>query len=118
MSLTIERLDELAVDQIAFHDATWQELHEAIDYARERAARERCEALLPEDWMLRLEVHGDRIDFYAAIASYSYSLRHYRQNVGSARFCPFEMAHAASPAEAYLALAEALEARSTPDEVG
>ena len=111
MSLTIERLNRIAEDPTAFGSVSPALYMELVDYARERAAREKCEALLPENWMLRLDVHADRLDFYTAIASYSYSLRHYREHVGPARFCPFEMEHEATPTEAYLALAEVLAKR-------
>lgn len=69
-------------------------------------------ALLPENWQLELSVGGHgRRDFYTATASYSSSLRHYRENVGKARFCPFEMAHEPTPVAALQALAAALYSR-------
>lgn len=69
-----------------------------------------AEAALPPDWVLELTVgsHGRR-DLYTATASYSYSLRYYRENVGPARSTPFEMEHADSPAAALQALASALQ---------
>lgn len=71
-----------------------------------------AEALLPENWELGLSTGGHgRRDLYTATATYCYSLRHYRANVGKARFTPFEMAHAEDPTEALIALADQLRER-------
>lgn len=76
------------------------------------AAWAAVEAVLPEDWEASLSVGGQgRRDLYTATASYCYSLRHYREHVGRARFTPFEMAHDDTPAAALLALAERLAQR-------
>jgi hypothetical protein len=72
-----------------------------------------AEEALPEDWGIKLEGAGRRDDFYTAIASYAWSLRHYRDNVGKARFTPFEMDHGPTPAAALRALAETLRNRET-----
>lgn len=64
------------------------------------------EAALPKDWELRLSfgTFGGR-DHYTAVASYAYSLKHYRANVGPARYAPFDMQHRPTPAAALHALA-------------
>jgi len=73
------------------------------------AAWAAAEAALPEDWHLTVTVgHGLR-GIYTAPASYTYSLRHYRLNVGRARFVPFVMTRADTPTAALLALADGLE---------
>lgn len=68
----------------------------------------RCERALPEEW--RLELSGDEDGPYFASATYRYSLRYYRANVGPARSVPYEQAHAPTPTAALTALAERLEA--------
>ena len=60
-----------------------------------------AEAILPENWTLELSLIGHR---YRAVAQYAYSLRHYRENVGRARWCPFEDGSGDTPVEALLAL--------------
>lgn len=71
-----------------------------------------AEAALPVDWDLELSVGGlGRRDLYTATASYCYSLRHYREHVGRARFVPFEMAHAPTPDAALIAVADLLASR-------
>ena len=78
------------------------------------AAWAEAEGELPEGWELRFDVGGNgRRDLYTATASYAYSLRHYRENVGPARFTPFEMAHADSPAAALRELAARLRERAS-----
>jgi hypothetical protein len=68
-----------------------------------------AEDALPNDWEMNLSVGGHgRTDLYTATASYTYSLRHYRENVGRARSVPFEMTHNADPAVALRALAARL----------
>lgn len=52
------------------------------------------------------------LDTALASATYTYSLRHYRANVGPARFIPFEMTHDADPATALRALTAKLRAVS------
>lgn len=75
-----------------------------------------AEVLLPKDWEMSLSVGGHgRTDLYTATASYCYTLRHYRLNVGKARFVPFEMAHDKTPAEALWSLADLLRARPESD---
>lgn len=68
---------------------------------------------LPEVWKLKLSVGTfGRLDMFTATASYCYSLHHYRENVGKARFCPFEQRHAPTMLEAVLALGDALRSRT------
>lgn len=72
------------------------------------AAWAAVEAALPEGWELKLSVREDHDAFYTAIAGYAYSLRHYRANVGRARFTPFEMGHGPTPTLALRALEKKL----------
>lgn len=67
----------------------------------------RCEAALPTDWGLEL---GGGDGLYFASATYRWSLRYYRANVGPARSVPFELGHGPTPTAALVALAEKLEA--------
>lgn len=64
----------------------------------DEAWAEALAALPPENWTLNLST-GDfgRRDIYTATASYSYSLRHYRENVGKARYAPYVTEQANDP---------------------
>jgi hypothetical protein len=92
-TLTLERLDEIA---------SWFEENETfqavIGYARERAARERCEALLPKKWRLLLSpYHPTSWEVYA----------YNTDTPENSTWVYF----GSTPTEAYLALAAALETR-------
>jgi hypothetical protein len=91
MSVTIERLDEMG----CLLDDRDKYLAELFDYARERAARERCLKLMPK--LARLCLHGSFGESaYKAVAD---------ESIG------FAEASGATPTDAYLALAAALEKR-------
>ena len=65
-------------------------------------------ALLPPDWKMELSSVAGRSDLVFASALYGYSLRHYRENVGKARYCPFYSAHGETAVEALHGLAAQL----------
>ena len=103
-ALTIAQLDTQTADEIG--------TDVLIAAARLQVALNECEALLPENWELKLSVGSfGRMDMFTAVAGYCYSLRHYRRNVGKARSCPYEMAHGATYLAAVLALRDALATR-------
>jgi hypothetical protein len=102
--LTLDQLDDL--DQRS-ELPTLEELDTLVEYARERAARERCEALLPKGWHLSdIEMHrmGEGYQWLAtaSLACSSDGL------FGCAGFQEIIGDHGITPTAAYLALAEAL----------
>ena len=97
MSLTIARLDEL-LQWSRDHDCPMG-IEVALDYARERAARERCEAALVEHWCIDLTGHPG--ECRAEAWNYEGGAS---QGCIKGVWCP-------TPTAAYLALAEELEKR-------
>ena len=100
MSLTIERLNRIAEDPTAFGAVSPELFITLLDYARERAARERCEALLPEDHDITVLGAFDRSGWLASSIPFRAS--------GTVP----TVGEGVTLTEAYLALAAALEART------